>query len=65
MFPASVATVADAPPTSGEDQQAGRWLRVEPDQPFSIEQPDDLRDLAAALAGRLSASARRVQVAPD
>jgi predicted DNA-binding transcriptional regulator YafY len=80
VFPASVATVADAPPTSGEDQQAGRWLRVELraerldwvppllaslDQPFSIEQPDDLRDLVAALAGRLSASARRVQVAPD
>ncbi|MCW2932499.1 MAG: Helix-turn-helix type 11 domain protein [Actinomycetia bacterium] len=80
VLPASVATVADAPPASGEDQQAGRWLRVELraerldwlppllaslDQPFSIEQPDDLRDLVAALADRLSASAHRVQVAPD
>jgi predicted DNA-binding transcriptional regulator YafY len=80
VFPASVATVTDAPPPSGEDQQAGQWLRVELraerldwvppllaslDQPFSIEQPADLRDLVVALAGRLSASARRVQVAPD
>jgi predicted DNA-binding transcriptional regulator YafY len=75
VFPASVATVADAPPAPGEDQQTGRWLRVELraerldwlprllaslDLPFSIEQPDDLRDLVAALADRLSASARRV-----
>jgi predicted DNA-binding transcriptional regulator YafY len=75
VLPASVATVADAPPAPGEDQQAGQWLRVELraerldwlppllaslDLPFSIEQPDDLRDLVAALADRLSASARRV-----
>jgi predicted DNA-binding transcriptional regulator YafY len=80
VFPASVATVADVPPTSGEDQQTGRGLRVELraerldwlppllaalDRPFVIEQPDDLRDLIIALAGRLSASARRVHVASD
>jgi predicted DNA-binding transcriptional regulator YafY len=74
-LPASVATVEDAPPAPGEDQQTGRWLRVELraerldwlppllaslDLPFSIEQPGELRDLVAALAGRLSASARRV-----
>jgi predicted DNA-binding transcriptional regulator YafY len=74
-LPASVATVEDTPPAPGEDQQAGRWLRVELhaerldwlpsllaalDLPFAIEQPDELRDLVAALADRLSASARRV-----
>ena len=30
------------------------------DLPFSIEQPTELRDLVAALADRLSASAHRV-----
>ena len=74
-LPASVATVADAPPVPGEDQQTGRWVRVELraerldwlppllaslDLPFSIEQPDELRDAVTALADRLSASARRV-----
>jgi predicted DNA-binding transcriptional regulator YafY len=75
VLPASVATVADALPTPGEDQQTRRWLRVELraeqldwlppllaslDLPFSIEQPDELRHAVAALADRLSASARRV-----
>jgi predicted DNA-binding transcriptional regulator YafY len=78
VFPASVATIAtaeDVPPTSAEDQQTRRWLRVELraerldwlppllaslDLPFSIEKPDELRDAVAALADRLSASARRV-----
>jgi predicted DNA-binding transcriptional regulator YafY len=74
VLPASVATVADAPPTPGEDEHSGPWLRVELraerldwlppllaslDLPFSIEQPGELRDAVAALAGRLSASARR------
>jgi len=74
-LPASLATVADAPPGPGGDQQTGRWLRVELraerldwvpsllaslDLPFSIEQPAELRDLVAALADRLSASARRM-----
>jgi predicted DNA-binding transcriptional regulator YafY len=74
VLPASVATVAAAPPTP-EDQQAWRWLRVELraerldwlppllaslDLPFSIEQPDELRDAVGALADRLAASARRV-----
>jgi len=73
-LPASVATVADASPAQGEDQQERGWLRVELraeqldwlpprlaalDLPFSIEQPDELRDTVAALAGRLAASARR------
>ena len=74
-LPASVAIVEEAAPTPGEGQQAGQWLRVELraerldwlppllaslDLPFSIEQPAELRDLVAALARRLSASARRV-----
>jgi predicted DNA-binding transcriptional regulator YafY len=72
VLPASLATVADVPPAPGEEQQ---WLRVELraerldwlpsllaslDLPFSIEQPDELRDLVAAFADRLAASARRV-----
>jgi predicted DNA-binding transcriptional regulator YafY len=72
-LPASVATVTDAPPAPGEDQRTGGWLRVELraerldwlppllaalDLPFTIEQPAELRELVAALAGRLSASAR-------
>jgi predicted DNA-binding transcriptional regulator YafY len=76
VFPASVAIVADVPPTPGEDQQGDRWLRVDLraerldwlppllaslDLPFSIEQPNELRDAVGALADRLSASARRVR----
>jgi predicted DNA-binding transcriptional regulator YafY len=58
----------------GKDDETGRWLRVELraeqlgwlppllaslDLPFVIEQPDELRDLIAALASRLADSARR------
>jgi len=65
-LPASVATVAQSSPVG--------WLRVELraerldwlpavlaslDLPFAIEQPDELRDRVAALAGRLADSARR------
>jgi predicted DNA-binding transcriptional regulator YafY len=75
VLPASVATLSDASPAPDEDQQAGRWLRVELraerldwlprllaslDLPFSIEQPSELRDLVAAFADRLSASAHRL-----
>jgi predicted DNA-binding transcriptional regulator YafY len=77
-LPASVATVRDAPPPAAEDQRTGSWLRVELraerldwlppllaalDVPFSIERPGELRDLVAAFADRLAASARRVR--PD
>jgi predicted DNA-binding transcriptional regulator YafY len=75
VFPASVATLSDAPSAPGPDQRTGRWLRVELradrldwlprllaslDLPFSIEQPAELRAAVAALAGRLSASARSI-----
>ena len=64
-LPASVATV---------EESSSAWRRVELraerldwlpgvlaslDLPFVIEQPEELRDLVAALAGRLAASARR------
>ena len=73
-LPASVATITELPPAIGEDPQAERWFRVELraerldwlppllaslDRPFAVERPDELRDLIAALAGRLAASARR------
>jgi predicted DNA-binding transcriptional regulator YafY len=73
-LPASVATVEDMPAAGGADPQAERWFRVELhaerldwlppllaslDLPFAVERPDQLRDLVAALAGRLAASARR------
>jgi predicted DNA-binding transcriptional regulator YafY len=79
VLPASLAIVADALPTPREDRQTGQWLRVELraerldwlpallaslDLPFSIEQPDELRDAVAALADRLSASARRAPRTP-
>jgi len=75
VLPASVATLSDASPVLGADQRAERWVRVELrvdrldwlprvlaslDLPFSIEQPNELRDAVAAVADRLSASARRV-----
>jgi predicted DNA-binding transcriptional regulator YafY len=66
-LPAGVATI---------ERAEGQWLRVEVraerldwlpgvlaslDLPFVIERPDELRDLVAALADRLLASARRSQ----
>jgi predicted DNA-binding transcriptional regulator YafY len=73
-LPASIATVEELPDAGGADPQAERWFRVELhaerldwlppllaslDRPFAVEQPHELRDLIAALAGRLAASARR------
>jgi predicted DNA-binding transcriptional regulator YafY len=73
-LPASVATVEELPAASGADPDTERWHRVELhaerldwlppllaslDRPFVIERPDELRDLIAALASRLAASARR------
>ena len=73
-LPASVAIVTELPSADGADPQAERWFRVELraerldwlppllaslDRPFVVERPDELRDLIAALADRLAASARR------
>jgi predicted DNA-binding transcriptional regulator YafY len=73
-FPASVAIVEELPPDDGADPVTGRWFRVQLqaerldwlppllaslDRPFVVERPDELRDLIAALADRLAASARR------
>ncbi len=73
-LPASVATVEEMPAAGGPDPQTGRWFRVELhaervdwlppllaslDLPFAVQRPDQLRDLVAALASRLAASARR------
>ncbi len=74
-LPASVATVEELPAASGPDPGTERWFRVELhaerldwlppllaslDRPFAVERPDQLRDLIAALAGRLATSARRI-----
>jgi hypothetical protein len=73
-LPASVAIAAELPSAGGADPQTERWFRVELhaerldwlppllaslDRPFIVERPDELRDLIAALADRLAASARR------
>jgi predicted DNA-binding transcriptional regulator YafY len=73
-LPASVATVEEMPPAGGADPQTGPWFRVEVraerldwlppvlaslDLPFAVQRPDQLRDLVAALASRLAASAWR------
>jgi predicted DNA-binding transcriptional regulator YafY len=73
-FPASVGRVEELPPDDGADPATGRWFRVQLqaerldwlppllaslDRPFVVERPDELRDLIAALADRLAASARR------
>ena len=73
-FPASVATVAELPAAGGAEPRAEPWFRVELraerldwlppllaslDRPFAVERPAELRDLIAALAGRLATSARR------
>jgi predicted DNA-binding transcriptional regulator YafY len=75
-FPASVAIVAELPPAGEPGQLTSRWFRVELraerldwlpsllaslDRPFVVERPAELRDLIAALAGRLAASARRTE----
>jgi predicted DNA-binding transcriptional regulator YafY len=80
-LPASVASVDETPLATGAEPGAERWLRVELraerldwlpavlaslDRPFVIEQPDELRDLVAALADRLASSARAVALTdPD
>ncbi|MFJ2952049.1 helix-turn-helix transcriptional regulator [Streptomyces sp. NPDC087226] len=73
-LPASVASLEDNEPASGEDHEAERWLRVELrveqidwlpavlaslDRPFVIERPDELRTLVTALAERLTSYAHR------
>ncbi|MER5949475.1 YafY family protein [Streptomyces sp. NPDC001904] len=73
-LPASLATVAEDEPVTGEPTAAEGWLRVvlraerldwlppvlaALDRPFVIERPGELRDLVAAFADRLAASARR------
>jgi predicted DNA-binding transcriptional regulator YafY len=72
-LPASVASLEDYEPTTGEDRATERWLRVglraerldwlppvlaALDRPFVIEGPDELRDLVIGLADRLASSAR-------
>jgi predicted DNA-binding transcriptional regulator YafY len=79
-LPASVALVEDAPPGAGVPRESAGWARVDIraerldwlprvlaslDLPFVIEQPDELRGLVRALAGRLAAAAREVPLAPD
>ena len=64
----------ELPPAGDADPQTEPWYRVELHaerldwlppllaslaRPFAIEQPDELRDLTAALASRLATSARR------
>jgi predicted DNA-binding transcriptional regulator YafY len=73
-LPASVATLEELPAPSGTPAEAGPWFRAELraerldwlpavlaslDRPFVIEQPDELRRLVIALAGRLGDAARR------
>ena len=73
-LPAGVAVLEDTGATHGRDGADGNWLRVELraerlewlppvlaalDRPFVVERPAALRDLVAALADRLAASARR------
>lgn len=73
-LPASVATLEEVAPVSGEGPATGPWMRVELrveeldwlppvlaslDRPFVIERPDELRDLVIALAGRLTSCARQ------
>jgi hypothetical protein len=65
----------DPPPAAGASGQVAGWARVDIraerldwlppllaslDLPFVIEQPDELRRLVSALAGRLAAAARTV-----
>ena len=70
----TVETASHSGVADTESQESARWLLVELrveslewlpgllaslDLPFVIERPGELRDLVFALAGRLSASARR------
>jgi predicted DNA-binding transcriptional regulator YafY len=79
-LPASIALVEDSPPGAGVPRETAGWARVDIraerlgwlpqvlaslDLPFAIEQPDELRGLVRALAGRLAAAAREVPLAPD
>ncbi|MFD9321275.1 helix-turn-helix transcriptional regulator [Streptomyces sp. NPDC060053] len=72
-LPAAVASVADPASAAGVDPATERWLLVELraerldwlpgvlaslDRPFTVERPDELRDLVVALADRLAAYAR-------
>ncbi|MFJ9025576.1 helix-turn-helix transcriptional regulator [Streptomyces sp. NPDC102259] len=72
-LPAAVASVADPASAAGVDPATERWLLVELraerldwlpgvlaslDRPFTVERPDELRDLVVALAERLAAYAR-------
>ncbi|MFD9434886.1 helix-turn-helix transcriptional regulator [Streptomyces sp. NPDC060002] len=72
-LPASVASVEDPASGAGADPATERWLLVELraerldwlppvlaslDRPFTVERPDELRDLVVALADRLAAYAR-------
>ncbi|MEU9318173.1 YafY family protein [Streptomyces sp. NPDC048295] len=73
-LPASVASLEEHEPATGEDRATERWLRVELraerldwlppvlaslDLPFVIERPDELRDLVIGLADRLASYARQ------
>jgi predicted DNA-binding transcriptional regulator YafY len=73
-LPVSVASVEEPPSASGTDPETAPWSHVEIraerldwlpgvlaslDLPFVVERPDELRDLVAALAGRLMHSVRR------
>lgn len=73
-LPASVASLEEHEPATGEDKATERWLRVELraerldwlppvlaslDLPFVIERPDELRDLVIGLADRLASYARQ------
>ncbi|RKT53583.1 helix-turn-helix transcriptional regulator [Saccharothrix australiensis] len=79
-LPASVAVVTESPSASSADAETQYWSHVELraerldwlpavlaslDLPFVIEQPDELRDLVAELANRLTDSARRSPSACD
>lgn len=73
-LPASIATLEDLEPATGQDCPPERWLRVRLraerldwlppvlaalDRPFVIEHPDELRTLVVAFADRLASYARK------
>ncbi|RNG36155.1 helix-turn-helix transcriptional regulator [Streptomyces botrytidirepellens] len=73
-LPASIATLEDLEPATGQDRAPERWLRVRLraerldwlppvlaalDRPFVIEHPDELRALVVAFADRLASYARK------